>query len=188
MTRDFSAGPVETELLLRVLEAARGAPSAGNTQACDLLVLEDQQRDAYWDVTLPVERRSAFPWPGLLRAPVLCVVVVDPLAYVARYGEPDKRRTGLGEGVDRWPVPFWFVDGGAAAQSILLAAATASLGACLFGLFEHERAVLDRFDVPATKRAVCTIAIGRPGEADQRSASVARPRRTLESVVHRGRW
>ncbi|MCH7789042.1 MAG: nitroreductase family protein [Acidobacteria bacterium] len=188
MVRDFSAEMVDEASLTMLLDAARRAPSAGNTQGTDLLVLEGRECEAYWEVTLGAERRTTFRWPGLLVAPVLCVVLVDPTAYVQRYSEPDKRHSGLGVDEAAWPVPYWFVDAGAAAEAILLGATASGLGACLFGLFDHERAVLERFDVPAHYRGVCTIAIGHPGDDARASRSTLRTKRSLESVVHRGRW
>ena len=143
----------------------------------------------YWDVTLPAERRSSFRWPGLLRAPVLVVAVTDPQAYVARYAEGDKAATGLGTGADAWPVPYWFVDAGAAVENLLLAVVAAGLGACLFGPFGHEEAVREALGVPAGRRLVATIAVGHPdGGEDGPGRSADRARRPLDDVVHRGGW
>lgn len=191
MVRAFRPDPIEHALLERVLDAARRAPSAGFTQGVDLLVLEGSAQTAsYWDTTLAPERRAGFPWPGLLVAPVLVVVCADPAAYVARYAEADKAHTGLGDGAERWAVPFWFVDAGMAAQNLLLAATAAGLGACLFGVFEHEPAVCAAFGVPAGVRTVATIALGHPDpSADRPSRSAStRPRRPIGDLVHRGRW
>ena len=95
MVRSFSSRPVDEAVLDRVLDASRRAPSAGNSQGLDLVVLVGDETARYWDVTLPAERRSSFRWPGLLRAPVLVVAVTDPQAYVARYAEGDKTTTNL---------------------------------------------------------------------------------------------
>lgn len=162
MCRDFLAEPIPAEVLDRVLAAAFRGPSAGNTAALDLVVLVGADTARHWDVTLPPDRRDSFRWPGLLRAPVLVEVVVDPDAYVERYGRPDKAGTGLGSGPDAWDVPFWFVDGGAAVMAVLLAAEAEGLGALLFGLFDHERAVLEGLGVPDGRRAVGTVALGWP--------------------------
>lgn len=191
MVRAFRPEPVAPATLAQVLDAARRAPSAGFTQGVDLLVLDDPAATGrYWSATLPVERRAGFPWPRLLDAPVLVVVCTDPRAYVERYAAPDKAHTGLGEGADRWAVPFWFVDAGMAAENLLLAATASGLGACLFGVFDHEPAVKAAFGVPAEVRTVATVAIGHPEPAaDRPSRSVAgRARRPVADVVHRGRW
>jgi nitroreductase len=109
---------------------------------------------------------------------------VSPVAYAERYAEPDKRDTGLGD-VEAWPVPYWWVDGGMAVEAMLLAAVAEGLGACFFGLFEHEQAVLDAFGVPAGRRALGTVALGHP-LPDTPGRSAARPKR--RDRVHRGRW
>ncbi|MEM7142554.1 MAG: nitroreductase family protein [Actinomycetota bacterium] len=188
MTRSFLDTPIAPDVVDSMLDRARRAPSAGNTGSIEFLVLEGPDRTgAYWDTTLPVERRADFPWPGLLHAPVLIVPWVDPAAYVRRYGETDKARTGLGDSEQSWPVPYWFVDGGASVMALLLEAEARRLGALLFGLFDHEDAVRARFGVPEGRRAVGAVAIGHPA-ADRPSMSAARARPNLDEVVHRGGW
>ena len=188
MTRAFRPDPVPRDSLDRCLDAARRAPSAGNTQALDLLVLDGPDATAaYWDVTLPASRRATFRWPGLLRAPVLLVPCAHAQAYVDRYGEPDKAATGLGAGADRWAVPYWHVDAGMAAMAVLLTAVDLGLGALLFGLFDHEAAVRARFGIPDERHPVATIAVGHP-RPDAPGRSAGRIRRPAEAVVHRGSW
>jgi nitroreductase len=185
MVRSFTAAPVEEDALERVLDAARRAPSAGNVQAVDLVVLRGaEETGRYWSVTLPDP--STFRWPGLLEAPVLVVPVVSPAAYAARYAEADKAVTGLADEA-AWPVPYWFVDGGMAVEHLLLACVAEGLGACFFGQFDHERAVLDALGIPPDRRALGTIALGHPAP-DEPGRSVGRPRRTLDEIVHRGGW
>jgi nitroreductase len=188
MVRAFTADPVEPAVVDSLCDLARRAPSAGNSQAVAFLVLDDAEATArYWSVTLREERRAGFRWPGLLAAPVLVVVATRPDTYVDRYGESDKAVTGLGATADAWPVPYWWVDAGAAVEHLLLGAVDAGLGACLFGLFDHEAAVAEAFGVPDGWRLVGTVAVGHPAP-DEPGRSAARPRRPLGDVVHRGRW
>jgi nitroreductase len=186
MCRSYRSDPVDTAALDRILNRARTAPAAGNTDGRAFLVVDEPQR--YWAVTLPEARRASFPWPGLLRAPVLVVVLVEPAAYVERYGEADKATTGLGVDAEAWPVPYWFVDGGMAAMRLIDEARVEGLGSCFFGLFDHEPAVVAAFGVPAGWRAVGTVAIGQPDGQDRPSRSAARGRPPLAAVVHRNRW
>ena len=189
MCRDFVDEPLDDDLLRGVTDAAFRGPAAGNTHALDLVVLTGSDVARYWDVTLPAPRRATFPWPGLLQAPALVLVVVDPAAYVERYGESDKAHTGLGADVGAWPVPYWFVDGGAAVMAMLLAAEAAGLGALFFGQFDHERAVHRAFGVPAERRSVGTIALGRPATGGREpSASARRGRPTASTHTHHGGW
>jgi len=190
MVRTFTSDPVPAELVDHLLELARRAPSAGNTQPWSFLVLRGDDVARYWEVTMAdPDARARFRWQGLLVAPVVVVPYVRPDAYVERYAEHDKAgpSRGLGAGTDAWPVPYWWIDGGAALENLLLAATGAGLGACLFGQFEHEAAVRAAFGVPDDQRALGTIALGWPGP-DEPGASAARPRPPLEQIVHRGRW
>lgn len=188
MVRNYTDEPVAPEVLGRVLDAARRAPSAGNTQGLDLVVLEGPaETGRYWAATLPPERRPTFRWPGLLAAPVLIIPCVSPLAYVERYAEPDKARPGLGDDPDGWTVPYWHVDGGMAVMALLLAAVDEGLGALLFGQFDNEPAVRRTFAIPDHLQALGTIALGHPAP-DEPGRSAARPRRSLDDIVHRGTW
>jgi nitroreductase len=187
MVRAFDRRPVPPELVDRLLDLARRAPSAGHTQPWAFVVLEGADTARLWDVTLPAERRASFRWPALLDAPVVIVPLVSPEAYVDRYREADKRGTGLGVGTSAWPVPYWWVDGGMAVQTLLLGAADAGLGALFYGLFDQERAVLDALGVPVGWRAPGSVALGWPAP-DEPGRSAARPRAPLDEVVHRGGW
>jgi nitroreductase len=188
MVRAFTDRPVDPALVDHLCDLVRRAPSAGNAQPVELLVLERPEAvAAYWDVTLPEPRRRTFRWPGLVAAPVLVIVTVRPAAYPERYAEPDKARTGLGEGLDAWSVPYWWVDGGAAVEHLLLGAVDAGLGACLFGQFEHEAAVAAAFAIPDDRRAVATVALGWPAP-DEPGRSAGRSRRALDEIVHRNTW
>lgn len=188
MTRAFLDRPLPDDQLDALVDLARRSPAAGNTAGVEYLVLTGADTVRYWDTTLPPARRQDFPWPRLLAAPAIIVPWVDPAAYVARYGEADKARTGLGAGADAWQVPYWWVDGGMAAMVLLLAAESAGLGALFFGLFDHEAGVREAFGVPDGRRAIGAIAVGHRAPDQRRSASAARGRPGIDAVIHRGRW
>ena len=183
MVRAYERGrPIPDEILLRVLDAARRAPAAGNSAQVDLLVIEDTE--AFWSLTF--RDRTTFRFQGLFDAPVVVVPIVDPGAYAERYSAPEKAHAGLGD-TDAWDPPYWWVDGGMAVGNLLLAAVDAGLGALLFGLFGHEAEVLEAFGVPAGRRALGAVTLGWPAP-DESGASARRGRRSLDEVVHRGRW
>ena len=189
MCRDFEPAPVAPDTAAILVEAATRAPSAGNTHGLDFVVLEGDRVARYWEVTLAPGRRPGFAWPGLLQAPMLLLAYVDPQAYVSRYAEPDKAASGLGGNQEQWPVPYWFVDGGAAVMAVLLQAEALGLGALLFGQFGHEGDVADAFGVPAPRRSLGTIAIGRPrAGGNSRSRSARRGRPYPSSITHLGGW
>jgi nitroreductase len=194
MVRSFSGAAVPPEVLDRVLELACTAPSAGNTGGWDAVVLAGaEQTAAFWDSTTTADwRERSRRWPGLALAPVVVALFVHPDAYLARYREPDKRASGLGDdalgGDAAWPVPYWFVDGGMAAMVMLLAAGDAGLGACFLGNFRGEADLRGALGVPDDRRYIGAVLMGEPGDVDPPSPSRARGRRLVPDVVHRGRW
>ncbi len=188
MTRAFASRPVDGGLLEELLDLARRAPSAGNTQATGFVLLDRPGLvERYWDVTLPgppSAKRERFRWQRLLDAPVLVLVTTEPGRYLSRYAEPDKAATGRGQSEQSWPVPYWWVDAGAVIQNLLLLATEAGLGACLFGPFENEPALRAEFELAPDLRLAATIALGHP-LADEPGRSAGRARAPLADVVHR---
>jgi nitroreductase len=188
MVRAFQDRPLPEGTIERLLDLATHAPSAGFTQGWSFVVLEGPaQTERYWSVTLPPSRRAGFAHPGLLAAPALIIPLADPQAYVDRYREDDKAATGLGRGPDAWPVPYWLVDTAMATMLVLLGAVDEELGALFFGIFDHEEALMAELGVPAGHRPIGTVAVGYPA-ADRPGPSLARGRRPLDRIVHRGGW
>jgi nitroreductase len=197
MVRSFSGAAVPEDVLERVLELACTAPSAGNTGGWDAVVLVGpKQTAAFWDATTTADwRERSRRWPGLALAPVVVALFVHLEAYRARYRDPDKQTSGLASGSANalgddgaWPVPYWFVDGGMAAMVMLLAAGDAGLGACFLGNFRGEPDLRAVLGVPDDRRYIGAVLMGEPGGTDPPSPSLARGRRLVADVVHRGRW
>jgi len=186
MTRAFEPRPIEPDVLERVLDAARRAPSAGNAQGFHLVVLEGADTARFWNVTLPADRRASFRWQQLLDAPVIVLPYADCGAYTRRYGEADKAHTGLDD-ADAWPVPYWTVDTSFATMLLLLAAQDAGLGALFFGVFRNVDQLTSRLGVPDDLELIGAIALGYPVPSEP-GRSADRPKRSLEEVVHRGGW
>lgn len=187
--RSFTDQQLAPGLLDDLVDRARRTPTAGNCQGVEFLVLEGGGVADYWDVTMSADRRESFPWPGLLAAPALVVPWGMADRYLERYAESDKAGAGLGGSAGDWPVPYWLTDAAFAAMALQLLVVEAGLGCCFFGLFGHEGAVADRFDVPEGARAVGVVAIGHPDPTRARgSGSVERGRRPLDEVLHRGEW
>jgi nitroreductase len=177
MVRTFQQRPVPRDVLMRVLEVARHAPSAGFSQGFDFVVLDQPDQVTWFNrVTLHPDFPEDAP-SGDEVAPCL-----------ERYSRPDKERFGL-QKAEAWPVPYWDVDTGMAVMLILLAALEQGLGAVFFGLFWGEEVLLRELGVPEGCRPIGVIALGYPHESEEFDASrFAARRRTLESMLHLGRW
>ena len=188
MTRAFIPEPINDEVLHALIDLALRAPSAGKTQGTHFVILTGDDVADFWNDTLPSEKRATFRWKQLLDAPVIILPFVDPHAYVARYAEPDKQATGLGDGVHAWPTPYWTVDGSFAVMSLLLAAHDAELGALFFAVFNGEQQLRKRLGVPEHLQLLGAIAVGRAVPSDEKGRSAARPRIPTEEAIHRSRW
>ena len=186
MVRRYDGAPVEEEVLRRVLSAALRAPSAGNSQGRDLLVLRGAgDRERFW-------ARTAQPGPadgwlaGMRTAPVVVVLLADPDAYARRYAAPDK--PGPDRDAAHWEVSWPDVDTGMSGLLVLLASVEEGLGACLFGVpTAAHAAVREAFGVPADRRVVAALTLGHPA-ADEASRPSRAHRRTLADTVHDGRF
>jgi nitroreductase len=203
MVRSFSGRPPDPDLVDRLLAGATSAPSAGDTRGWDAVVMAGPAETAlFWEATTTEQwRERSRRWVGMSRAPVVVAFFADPLAYVARYQEPDKAagsqpvsepmgsaRTSLSEGIEAWPVPYWFVDVGFAVMALLLGVADAGLGACFLGNFRGEAALCEALGIPDGRRYVGAVLLGEPGGDDPASASLGRTRRPRPTMLHRGRW
>ncbi len=151
-------------------------------------MLEGDDAERFWSVTLPTERRDTFRWQRLLPRPAILLPFADPGAYVERYREADKAATGLGAGTDAWPAPYWTIDASMAVMTLLLAAEDAGLGALLFGVFRGEAELRAAFGVPDDLVLLGAIALGWPSAGERPGRSAARHRRTPAEIIHRGRW
>lgn len=188
MTRNFTGRPLAPGVLDAMLADALRAPSAGNAQGVDLVVLEGPGQTArYWDTTTDEAWRArSSRFAGLSRAPVVVLPFADPETYRARYTEPDKARPDGGD--VEWVVPFWYVDAAYATMALLLRAVDEGLGAAFLGNFRGEAALKSALGVPEGCRWLGAVLLGEPARPDPPSASLARGRRPLGDAVHRGSW
>ena len=187
MARNFLQAPVDRLLIEECIELSTWSPSAGKSQGWHIVGLSGDDTALFWDAALPLEKRHAFSFPGLLNAGFVGVVVADPAAYVARYAEPDKAHTGLGRGPDAWPVPYWTVDASMATMTFLLAVQERGLGALFFAV-ANEDEVRTALGIPGDMQVIGAVAVGHRADADRPGRSAARQRRPVDQVVRWGGW
>lgn len=187
MVRSFSSTPIDKSIFDSCVDLASRAPSAGKTQGWHLLVLEGQDTHRYWDITLPLEKRSHFSFPHLLDAPLVALVLTDHTAYLERYSEPDKARTSLSD-VDSWVAPYWTIDASFATMTLLLALEDCGIGSLFFAHTE-ERRLKEEFGIPSHITVLGTLAIGYERDDDaQKGRSASRKRKEPGLIIHRGQW
>ena len=187
MVRNYDPDrPVPQEALDRLFEYAIRAPSAGFSQGWGFLVLTDPaDRDLFWQLTAGEDTTNSW-LDGLRRAPVLVIAHSSKDIYLERYAERDKGWTDRDE--SHWPVPYWHIDTGFASLLMMLGAVDDGLATCFFGIPPDKIATFRQaFDVPIKYDPIGVLSIGYPAP-DRKSPSLKRGRRSVDQVVHRGRW
>jgi len=195
MVRAYTEEPVDVAVRDAILAAANRAPSAGFSQGYALLTLEGpDQLEPFWQLmsTYHAEANSATSarpsFEPVTRAPLVVIPLSCKDIYLDRYAQADKGWTDRDEA--HWPVPYWDIDTGFTALLMLLAAVDAGLGALFFGippmLISDFR---ELYGVPESYLPIGAVAIGHPDPAaDSGGSSRVIKRRSLDDLVHAGRW
>ncbi|MBV9661960.1 MAG: nitroreductase family protein [Acidimicrobiales bacterium] len=183
MCRDFADRPVDRQVVDRLLDRARRAPSAGHTQGWSFLVLEGPaQTGRFWASNADPEWLAHPTLPGLLKAPVIVVPWCSASLYRSRYSEADKVGTDP-------PDSVWTIDAAFATMLLLLGVTAEGLGALFLALRpaapEQLRA---EFGVPQSWQPIGAVAVGWPAGDGGPAGSASRGRRPIGEIVHRGDW
>lgn len=166
--RRFQDRPVAPELLREIFEAVRYAPSWGNLQCWELVVVED----------LEDKKKLA----GLLSArnPATICTETAPVV-IAVCGAP--LRSGYYKGEQQTRYQHWFLyDLGLLSQTLCLKACELGLGTVIVGSFNH-RAAEELLGIPEGQELVALIPLGYPEHEPP-----APKRREIDQFVHYGRF
>ena len=151
--RDYEDTPVPEEKLLRILEAARLAPSGGNRQPWKFVVArEDKRRQEL--------ARATGGQPHVAKAPVIIAAVATTPESMMKCG-----------------VPGYPVDLAIAVDHMTLAAVDEGLGTCWIGAFSQEEA-RDILKVPENCRIVALLTLGFPKETGR-----PKVRKSIDEIV-----
>lgn len=160
--RAFKRDPVSDEVLLRILEAAQWAPSAGNLQPRDFIVVRDP------DVKSRLAKAALNQW-FIAEAPVNVVVCANLERSASRYGERGRRF-------------YAWLDAAAAVENLMLAAHALGLGTCWVGAYRDEE-VMEILGLPEWLKPVAIIPIGYPREKPYPSS-----RMNVEKITSQDRY
>lgn len=185
MVRNYSDEPLGQEVLDRIAAAALRAPSAGNSQAVGVVVVTDEAiRYKIAEIANEPEYVGAGFDPWISKAPAHIVISVSEKVYKDRYSEPDKLNDD-GSVID-WPIPYWWVDAGAALMAVLLAAVDEGLAAGFLGVHSVPD-LTELLGIPEEFSPIGIVTVGYP-RPDRKSASLKRPKKTPDDVVFSDRW
>jgi nitroreductase len=117
--RNFdSRKDVSNDLIEKIIEAAKTAPSAGGLYPTDFIIVRDQK-------TKEQIARAALRQDFVAQAPVVIVVVSDVEKTASYYGERGRNL-------------YVIQDAAAATENLILAATALGLGTCWVGAFDEE--------------------------------------------------
>jgi len=187
MIRSYRSELVPEDAVERIVSAVLRGPTGGFAQGIDVIIItkpEMRQRvvEALYD--------EPEPNSPILAAPVHLIITVDEERYHRRYNEPDKLAVTGGTEIF-WPVPYWFIDAGAAMMLALLAAVDEGLAAGFYGHPDQEVRLQTILEMPASIVPIGVIALGYDAEgplspeARQRFRARRRPR---SEAIHREQW
>ena len=156
--RAFKSQDVPPEIMEKLIDSARWAPSAGNIEPWEFVIvrkLETKRRLA----------EAALKQNFIMEAPLVIVVCANEDRSSIRYGR-------------RGRTLYCIQDTAAAIQNIHLAAYFLGLGTCWIGAFREEEA-RKILKVPLGIRPVAIIPVGYPAESPS-----PRRRRSMSQIVH----
>lgn len=185
MVRNYTDQRIDGDVLDRIAASALRAPSAGNSQAIGVVVITDT--DVRADIAQLAGEESYVtsgfdPWVS--RAPAHIVISVSEKVYRDRYAEADKLGPA-GEQIE-WPIPYWWVDAGAALMAVLLATVDEGLAAGFLGV--HSVPDLSaKLGLPEDHMPIGVVTVGHSAP-DRRSGSLDRPPKPRDAVIHRDHW
>ncbi len=156
-TRDISE-----KIVLEILELANQAPSAGNLQARDFIVVRDIKNKN-------LLAQVAYGQNFIAAAPVVIVVCANQKRSGSHYGP-------------RGRTLYCIQDSDAAIENILLVTHSFGFGACWIGAFDEGLAA-EVLETPSHVRPVAIIPIGYPTEVAGPSSRI-----NLEKLVHYEKW
>jgi nitroreductase len=159
--RGFTGEDVPMEVIKETLRLGNLAPSAGNLQARDFIIVKDQEMKQKLT-------KAAFGQRFVEEASVIVVVCCN-MNRIKNYGE-------RGESL------YTIQDTAAAVQNMMLYLVSKGYGTCWVGAFD-EKEVGRLMQLPECARAVAIIPIGRPKESGRTS-----PRLELDTLVHTEKW
>lgn len=152
--RGYLDKQVEREKIIKIIEAARVAPSACNTQPWKFIVVNDKE------ITREVAKNLYEPMIGLnkfaLTAPVFIVVVGEKRNLTSKMGELIKKKD------------YTSIDIGIASEHICLAATELGLGTCMMGWFK-EKEIKKLLNINKNKEIHLVISLGYYDEKEPRN-------------------
>ncbi|VVB85361.1 Coenzyme F420:L-glutamate ligase [uncultured archaeon] len=156
--RAYDSREVEESKLLRILDAGRLSPSAGNRQERRFVVVKDARKR---QLLSEAARNQKF----VAEAPIVIAACSVETEYVMACGQP------------AYPI-----DTAIAVDHMTLQAVEDGLGTCWIGAFD-EKKVREILNIPDNVRVVQLLVLGYPSSVPSPTS-----RKSLDEIVMREKW
>jgi len=148
--RSYLDKPIEEEKLNIILEAARLAPSASNSQPWHFYIVKNREKIKALAEKMPLGTQvvgNAF----ISEAPVVIVATAGPISVLHKVAAFIVNR--------RW----YYLDIGIAVEHMALAAWEQGIGSCWIGWFD-EKKIKRLLDIPGDQEVIAMLTLGYPKE------------------------
>lgn len=159
--RKFSSKPIEDDIIKEIIELGNLAPSAGNLQPRDFVVVKNED-------TKEKLAHAALDQRFVAEVPVVIVVCAN-IRRVSPYG-----RRGM--------ELYCYQDSAAAIENMLLAIVDKGLTCCWVGAF-NENAVSKILGLPDHVRPIALLPIGYADEKVRHTSRI-----DIDELIHYERW
>ncbi len=160
--RSFEPKDIPEEDILEILEIGHKAPSAGNRQARDFILIRDEEEKKRLV-------KNAYGQSFIAEAPWVIVVCANKDRSAERYGE-------------RGSELYSIQDATAAVENMLLAVVDKGYGSVWIGAFD-EKKVEEQLGIPDGVRPIALLPIGVPENIPEEPAKM-----DIEEILHREGW
>jgi nitroreductase len=148
--RSYSDRPIEENKLMLILESARLAPSASNSQPWHFYVVKGKEKIKALSQKMPLGSQVVVN-TFLAQAPVVVVATAGPLGLLYRIASFIVNK--------KW----YYIDIGIALEHMVLTAWELGIGSCWIGWFD-EKKVKRLLDIPAGEEVISMVTLGYPKE------------------------
>jgi len=178
--RRFQKKPISEEMLVKLVNAARLAPSGANIQPCEYIIVNNEQ--------LVDKLFTCLKWAGYIAPAGNPPEGERPVSYIVVLIDVNRKKKG-GE-----------VDAAAGIENILLAAWEMGIGSCWLGSIDRKQ-IKKLLRIPHHLKVDSLVALGYPNElpvVEDAQDSIKYwkdkedvlhvPKRKLEEILHRNRY
>ncbi len=160
--RSYTDEKIPEEDIKEIIRIGHMAPSAGNRQARDFIIVEEEKKKE----TLV---DNAYGQSFISDAPWVLVICANKERSAERYDERGRELYSI-------------QDATAAIENMLLAVVDMGYSSCWIGAFEEDK-VAKQFDIPEGVRPIALLPIGYPAQIPSKPTKI-----DAEELTHYGSW